>query len=84
MVEDVAIVRIASITGDALAQYVVILDQPYPADIGRLGDAVVSIVDFGRLDNPPRVSDVSNAPDDVWTRLLSQPPPSQGPTDNDS
>ena len=84
VVKDQAIVRIASITGDALAQYVVILDQPYPADIGRLGDAVVSIVDFGRLDSPPRVSDVSNAPDDAWARLLGQPPPSQGPTDNDS
>ena len=84
VVEDEAIVRIAVHHRRRVAQYVVILDQPYPADIGRLGDAVVSIVDFGRLDNPPSVSDVSNAPDDVWARLLNQSPPSQGPTDNDS
>lgn len=78
VVQDEAIVRVASIIGDPLAQYVVILDQPYPSDIGQLGTAVVSI-DGGLLDDPPRVSDVSNAPRDVWTRLLDQPPPSQGP-----
>lgn len=80
-----AVVRIASITGDALAQYAVVLDQPYPIDIGRRGESVVSIVGVGRLDDPPRLSDVSNAPDDVWARLLSQlPPPAPGATDGGS
>ena len=52
VVEGQSIIRVASIVGDPLAQYVLILDQPYPDDIGRLGDAVVSIVDFGRSDDP--------------------------------
>lgn len=81
--EDESIVRIAAITGDPLVQYVTILDQPFPDEIGRIGDAVVSISGLGRgFDDGPQLSNVTHAPADVWSRLLEQRPPSEGPVDN--
>jgi hypothetical protein len=83
IVQEGPIVRIATITGDPLAQYVLVLDQPYPYDIGRIGAAVVSIGGFVReLDRFPQLSDVTNAPEDVWNQLTEQRAPSQGPVQN--
>ncbi|MEO6571880.1 MAG: hypothetical protein ABIO83_10070 [Ilumatobacteraceae bacterium] len=82
VIPDVAIIRIGALTGDPLAQFVTILDQPYPYEIGRIGNAAVSI-SGGRVAGGPRLSDVTDASDDVWTLLLQQRLPSGGPVDGE-
>lgn len=59
-----------------------ILDQPYPYEIGRIGNAAMSI-SGGRVDGAPRLSDVTRAPDDVWNQLLHERLPSAGPIDEE-
>ncbi len=82
VIEGEANLRIGAITGDPLVQYVTVLDQPYPYDIGRIGDAVVSISGFN-VEGGPTLSDITQAPDAVWSHLLKQRAPSLGPADTD-
>jgi hypothetical protein len=84
VIEGVSILWISAITGDPLVQYVTILDQRYPSEIGRIGDAVVSISGLGHeLGDRPQLSDVTHAPAAVWDNLLEQRLPSDGPLDSD-
>ncbi len=66
------IYRIQVIDGTAMFGYVTILDRPAPLEVDYQHDSLVVI--NGQPDpRAPTVSDVTNAPDEVWTTLLDSP-----------
>ena len=81
VVEGEAIYTIAATTGDAIAQYVIPLDQPAPVQFARRGDTVISISapSWPESGDGPAPSDVTNAPPVVWAELLQQRLASAGP-----
>jgi hypothetical protein len=70
--------RVGAVTGDPLGQYLFALDQANPTAVGSVNDALVTIA--GGLPEPdapgrPTLTDVAEAPADVWVDLLLQPRP---------
>ncbi|RLE21309.1 MAG: hypothetical protein DRJ50_09395 [Actinobacteria bacterium] len=64
--------RVDTVEGDALIQFAVVIDRSPPIDVGMVNETVV-IISGGAHPGAPTVSDVINADDSTWQRLLDLP-----------